>query len=192
MFWRIPTLPTRSSRHHTSLSIMDSYLAFPTKKPSKTKLHAILQIDFTLGKSNDGFVDVWSSNNYLIQDQAYLWRVIPDHYYKNISRALFRLEVLKVASKDTKNKGGNPWHIEHAQLNLLHIDSVLDSLWEDVLLATSQETMSTTWRSPGFDHWLCTELYVRRHSPIIIESWLKESPMNSTLLAKDSRSLSAC
>jgi hypothetical protein len=164
---------------------MENYAVFPTNKPNKSKFHAINQIDFMLSGVTNGLMNVLSYNNYLPNSQPYLWRIVPGHYKANLLRALFRLEMLKVAAKDTRAEGGNPWHIEHAQLNLLYMDTVLDLLWEDALVATSKNKMSKAWRSAAFDQWIFIEYYVRRHSPMYVDPWLKKDPSNSSLLTQD-------
>jgi hypothetical protein len=172
---------------------MDVSIKFPTTKPSKIRIQRICQIDYAITKlRDDGLMDVQSFNNYEPRSDTnpYHWRTVPSFYSRILLRALYRLEMLKIAAKDTKAEGGHPLHIEKAQFYLLYMDLVLDAFWDDAFDAQSSGEMKSDWRSDNFDQWVRIEFNIHRHSNLDIDEWLKLDASNIDLMSTATEDLS--
>jgi hypothetical protein len=172
---------------------MATAVQFPeNKKFSKSKIHQILQIEFSIKPQkslNSGLADVWSFNNLLQSsvDNPYYWRSIPATYTAYLRRAFFRLELLK---HTVVNGKGNLHLKHHVQRHLVHLDMTLDQVWEEARIAIHNNQMTKDWRSPTMDQWLLIEYYVQRHNSFDVENFREEEPGNPDRLKADPFELS--
>lgn len=163
-----------------------SLIAFPIKKPTTIQLSNTAQIEYSFwkySKHDKNLIHVRAFNNCrpitnpgVTDPNPYPWRVIPVAYSMSINFALYRLEILKVAAKDTVANGGNRNHIETAAINLHYLDMVLDQFWDNASVAVEADEMNGDWRCDVFDRWLRAEFYIHKHSPDAISDWEVANP----------------
>jgi hypothetical protein len=163
-----------------------SLVVFPSKKPTKTQLANITQIEYTIWKYDEtdkNLIHLLAFNNRRpMTDPSdpdpnpYPWRLIPVAYALSLSLALYRFEILKVAATDTAANGGDRDHIETAAINLHYLDMVLDQFWIDSDAAIEADEMNGDWRCDTFDRWIRVEFYVRKQSPDAISDWEAANP----------------
>lgn len=114
---------------------------------------------------------------------------MPSTYSNFLSRALFRLELLKILSKCPEKNHDLAVSIQDYVLpvrqNLAHMDQTLDAVWEEAEVAIADGTMSASWHSPTFDRWLSVEFELQRHTPMDIKVFEEENEENALLLTKD-------
>jgi hypothetical protein len=143
-----------TSNQPSALSMMHA-MSYNPKKLSKSKISNIAQIEYRIDADIGGFIKIHAFNNLrqIGDNNPYYWRTIPNHYFDALSRALYRLEILKIASKDSKSFGGNLLHIETAQRHLALLDTVLDTLWSESFGLFEEKTMTEDWRCKPLDEW---------------------------------------
>jgi hypothetical protein len=146
-----------------------STVVFPKAKPNKQTMVRLLQLEWELRESETaGMISVWSFINLSPRDteNPYLWCDIPSVYRKAIDIALFRYEILKVASIDTVQKGGQKEHIICASINLAYTDKILAGFFDDALAPPDLQG-----RFDSFNKWIRTEFHVGKHDPDDVSAW---------------------
>jgi hypothetical protein len=146
-----------------------STVVFPKAKPNKQILIRILQLEWELRESKTAeMISVWGFINLVKRDaqNPYFWCDIPSIYRKAIDIALFRYEILKIASTDTVQEGGQKEHIICASINLAYMDKILASFFDDAL-----EPPDLQGRFESFNKWIRTEFHVGKHDPDDVSAW---------------------
>jgi hypothetical protein len=169
-----------------NLTVNMSLVVFPRKKPTKTQLANIIQIEYTLwgyNETDQNLLNVHAFNNRRPKTESddedpnpYAWSVVPVSYAPSISLAFYRFEMLKVAATDTVANDGDRGHIETAAINLHYLNMVLDQLWINSDKAVVAKEMNGDWRCDDFDRWVRAEFYVRKQSPDAIADWEAANP----------------
>jgi hypothetical protein len=155
---------------------LDAIVRFPTKSVTTKDVFHISQIEYSLRPhstpSITDLIEVWAYNNKMIRDgdNPYPWRIMPSIYANFLLRILFRLESLKHAAI---NGRGSAEHLRFLKQYLLHVDRVLDEIWDESRDAVAKKMMNANWRSPSLDVWLAVEYRIQRHTEWDIDA-LKE------------------
>lgn len=160
------------------------HLAFPTiKNPTKAKINDITQIDFFIKTLNGpDLIEIWSLNNLQSSAEGYFWCSMPAAYAIYLSRAFFRLENLKCAVKHGK---GEIAVMVALKQHLIHLDTTLDTIWEEAWEAEKNHQMVGNWRCKTLDQWLTIEFYIQRHNTFDIEVFIEEDSGNMEKLKQD-------
>ena len=177
--------------------MVDRSIHLPTSKPTKARIDRIIQIEFHLVISdNSPLIDVYARNTRI--GEKYLWRKLPATYENALRRALYKLELLKLAVVCT-----NFDRIYYLIVSkyLVYMDNTLDHIWKEAELAVNSDEMSSNWRSPTLDRWILIECNVQRwcfetefilvailnivnrHGDMEIDSWLEEMSISDQQLS---------
>jgi hypothetical protein len=65
---------------------------------------------------------------------------------------------------------------------LKYTDTVMDAIWEEVLVAKQANEVTRDWRSKIFDDWLLKEFYVGKHSPAAL---IQHGAVNTEIKPED-------
>ena len=166
--------------------MFDCLVPFPTvKNISKARISKIVQIEFTIHRSNGpGLIEIWGFNNLdsVKDDNPYPWCTMPSAYAIYLNQAFFRLENLKYAVLHAKGDQTVMLLLKH---HLLHLDATLDQVWEEVRKADLHDKMNANWRSETLDQWLTVDFHVQRHNPFDVDAYIEEEAGNLQKLKMD-------
>jgi len=167
---------------------MATTIPFPINKNfTKAKINGIIQIDFSVcpytGPLSD-MIQISCFNNYAKKgsNNPYPWRTMPASYAVYLKRALFRLELLKLAVLKAK---GDQNLILSLKQHLVHLDATLDLVWEEAREAAEKDEMNGNWRCSTLDRWLSMEFHIQRHNDFDVQVFKDEHPLNEAKLNMD-------
>jgi hypothetical protein len=110
------------------------------------------------------------------KNNPYPWRTMPAAYGPLLRRTFFRLETLKYAVINAVAETRSDEFLLTLKQHLLHLDTVLDQVWEEARVAVDEDKMDQNWRSLTLDKWLVVEYHLQRHHPFNVEAFQEEEP----------------